>query len=212
MNEEKLKQSELDFQLVLRRAQELRTKSEGLASLLQEKQARLSDIRNKKHRMSELSKKMKLLRSKIEFLEKFRNALQATQLELRDELVLTVNEVMSSVWLEIYPYTTWSGVRLAVDENDYTLQIKDIEDNWVNVSGFASGGERMLAALAMRISFARVMVPNLSLLILGEPTHNLDEKAIQTLIEVLQERVSEFLDQILIVTHEERLANERQGS
>lgn len=203
---EKLRQTEDAFQSILRRVQELRTKKEGLESLIKEKLLRLNDIEDKKNRILKLQENLKRLQSKFEFLEKFKNALQATQLELRDELILTVNEVMSSVWLEIYPYSTWSGVRLAVDENDYILQIKDIEGNWVNVSGFASGGERMLAALAMRISFARVMVPSLSLLILDEPTHNLDEKAVQTLIEVLQERVSEFIDQILIVTHEEKLA------
>jgi len=211
---DKLKESEESFQNTVRRAQELRTRIEGLINMLVEKQDRLKDIGEKKQRMSKIVTDIQNSQRKVEFLDKFRNALQSTQVTLRDELILTVNEVMSSVWMEIYPYTTWSGVRLSVNENDYVLQIKDSggvsEDStgpsWVNVSGFASGGERMLAALAMRISFARVMAPGLSLLILDEPTHNLDETAIQTLVEVLQERISEFLDQIFIVTHEERLA------
>ena len=201
-----LTQIEEAFQRTLRRVQEIRTKEETSSQILKEKQLRLQEIVSKKEYMQKMQTTLKEMQSKIDFLDKFKNALQATQLELRDELILTVNEVMSSVWLEIYPYSTWSGVRLAVDENDYILQIKDSDSTWVNVLGFASGGERMLAALAMRISFSRIMVPNVSLLILDEPTHNLDEKAVQTLIEVLQERVSEFLDQILVVTHEERLA------
>ena len=41
------------------------------------------------------------------------------------------------------------------------------DHDWVNVSGFASGGERMLASLAVKISFARVLAPNLNMLILG---------------------------------------------
>lgn len=202
----KISQLEETYTSVLRKVQELRTKSEGIGRLIGEKKNRLNEIAAKKERLDSIVGMIGKMKGKIEFLEQFRNALQATQLELRDELILTVNEVMSSVWLEIYPYSTWSGVRLAVDENDYVLQIKDADSDWVNVTGFASGGERMLAALAMRISFARVMVPNLSLLILDEPTHNLDEKAVQTLIEVVQERVAEFLEQILIVTHEEKLA------
>jgi len=113
---------------------------------------------------------------------------------------------MSSTWLEIYPYEKWSGVRLAVRENDYTLELKEAEKSWVSVAGFASGGERMLASLAVRIAFARVLAPSLSLLILDEPTHNLDEKAVQTFIEVIHEKVADFLDQIFIVTHEESLA------
>ncbi len=203
---DKIKEAEEVFQTIVRRVQELRTQGEGLTNLLNEKLARLQEVEGKKGRLKKVTSDLKNLHGKAEFLDKFRTALQATQLTLRDELILTVNEVMSSVWLEIYPYSTWSGVRLSVDENDYILQIKDAEGNWVNVVGFASGGERMLAALAMRISFARVMAPGVSLLILDEPTHNLDEKAVQTLIEVLQERVSEFLDQIFVVTHEEKLA------
>jgi DNA repair exonuclease SbcCD ATPase subunit len=41
---------------------------------------------------------------------------------------------------------------------------------------------------------------------LDEPTHNLDDKAINTLVDVIQNRLSGFLDQIFIVTHDEKLA------
>ena len=42
----------------------------------------------------------------------------------------------------------------------------------------ASGGERSIACLAMRIAMAMVIVPNLRWLILDEPTHNIDEQGI----------------------------------
>ena len=64
----------------------------------------------------------------------------------------------------------------------------------------------MLASLAVRIAFARILAPGLSLLILDEPTHNLDDKAVQTLTEIIQEKISNMLDQIFIITHDERLA------
>lgn len=203
---EKLRLAEDSFQNIIRKVQEAKTKIEGNTNMFKVKEKRLLEVKEKKTRIEKLTKNVVSLRKKVEFLEKFKNSLQFTQLSLRDELILTVNEVMSSVWLDIYPYHTWTGVKLTVSENDYVLQIKDINDNWVNVSGFASGGERMLASLAMRISFARVMAPELSLLILDEPTHNLDEKAIQTFIEVLQSSISKFINQILIVTHDEKLA------
>ena len=64
----------------------------------------------------------------------------------------------------------------------------------------------MIACLALRLAFAKVLTQNLSLLILDEPTHNLDEKAIRTFIDVIQYKLSNFLDQLFIITHDEKLA------
>jgi len=186
--------------------QELETTISNFESLLTEKVKHLAELNSQQNRASELQTNIAELEERAGLLDRFKKALEATQLALRDELILAVNEVMSQVWVEIYPYDKWSGVRLSSTEQDYTLQIKEAEGDWVGVAGFASGGERMLASLAVRIAFARVLAPGLSLLILDEPTHNLDEKAVTTFIDVIQNRVSDFLDQIFIVTHEEKLA------
>ena len=171
-----------------------------------DKTKQLAELNSQKTKSEDLKSRIKELEDKAGFLDRFKVALEATQLALRDELILAVNEVMSQVWIEIYPYDKWNGVRLSLTEQDYNLQLKEAEGEWVSVAGFASGGERMLASLAVRIAFARVLAPSLSLLILDEPTHNLDEKAITTFIDVVQNKVSDFLDQIFIVTHEEKLA------
>jgi DNA repair protein SbcC/Rad50 len=197
---------EEQFQQSIRYVQELETTISNFESLLIEKVKNLAELKNQQNRATELQSRISELESQTGLLDRFKKALEATQLALRDELILAVNEVMSQVWVEIYPYDKWSGVRLSSTEQDYTLQIKEAEGDWVPVAGFASGGERMLASLAVRIAFARVLAPALSLLILDEPTHNLDEKAVTTFIDVIQNRVSDFLDQIFIVTHEEKLA------
>ncbi|MBT7402747.1 hypothetical protein HN777_03090, partial [Candidatus Woesearchaeota archaeon] len=197
---------EKSFEQLLKQVQELETTLSNFEDLLSEKVKQLSELESQQMKANEFKQKIKNLEEKAGFLDKFRSALEATQLALRDELILAVNEVMSSVWIEIYPYEKWSGVRLSSTGQDYNLQLKEAEGEWVSVSGFASGGERMLASLAVRIAFARVLAPSLSLLILDEPTHNLDEKAITTFIDVVQNKVSDFLDQIFIVTHEEKLA------
>jgi DNA repair protein SbcC/Rad50 len=194
------------FQQNIKQVQEFETTISNFESLLTEKVKHFAEIKNQQHRATELQTKIIELEDQAGLLDRFKKALEATQLALRDELILAVNEVMSQVWVEIYPYDKWSGVRLSSTEQDYTLQIKEAEGDWVGVAGFASGGERMLASLAVRIAFARVLAPGLSLLILDEPTHNLDEKAVSTFIDVIQNRVSDFLDQIFIVTHEEKLA------
>jgi DNA repair protein SbcC/Rad50 len=194
------------FQMLLRYVQELTTTLSNFESILTEKANQLAELKNQQIRALEMQTNINKFEEEAQFLERFRTAVEATQLSLRDELILAVNEVMAQVWIDIYPYEKWSAVRLASTESDYMLQIKEAEGNWLPVSGFASGGERMLASLAVRIAFARVLAPNLSLLILDEPTHNLDEKAITTFIDVIQNKVSDFIDQIFIVTHEEKLS------
>ncbi len=198
--------AELAFQELITQEQQVKSEIESSKELLAEKKIRLNDSKSKLNELKAMEHKMKLSEKNVEFLNKFAGALQATQVALRDELILAVNEVMNSLWLDLYPYDKWSGIRLSTGENDYTLQLKEADGEWISVVGFASGGERMLASLAVRIAFARILSPNFSLLILDEPTHNLDEKAIESLIEIIQTKLSDHIEQIIIVTHDEKLA------
>ncbi len=203
---EKLKNLERKFEDAITKLQSLLSKEESLAELISEKEKRFSELEARRTQAKALADEVKLLETKVEFLVQFKNALLAAQETLRRELIIAVNEVMNNTWNQIYPYDKWTSVRLNVDENDYVLQLKDVDGNFVNVAGFASGGERMLACLSLRIAFAKVMAPNLNILILDEPTHNLDEKAISTFVDVLRDNQLGFLDQLFIVTHDEKLA------
>lgn len=206
-----IRDMEKQFQEMIGRAQQLKSRDTSTTELCKEKEKRLSDLKQKQSKAAELQEDIGKLYKKIEFLNQFKNALLVTQSSLRQELIQAVNEVMNSIWEALYPYDKWGSIRLDATETDYTLQIKDSEGNWLPVAGFASGGERMLASLALRIAFAKVLAPNLSLLILDEPTHNLDDNAISTLIEVIQEKLVDTLDQVFIVTHDEKLAEAGQN-
>ncbi len=201
-----LDEAELYFQNMLRQEQAIQFEIESNRHLLAEKKIRLEELKNRLEGLEEIEKKVNRAEKNIEFLNRFAAALQATQIALRDELILAVNEVMTSLWLDLYPYDNWVGLRLFTDEDDYVLQLKEADGDWISVIGFASGGERMIASLAVRIAFARILSPSFSLLILDEPTHNLDERAIDSLIELIQSKLSEHIEQILIVTHNEKLA------
>ena len=191
---------------ILKKLNDFRATIKSSTIILNEKDLRKTEVIQKLDSLDKYYKDIKLLDSKIDFLSKLKNALIDAQEVLRDELLLAVNEVMSNTWMQIYPYDTWSGLRISTVNNDYTIQLKEAEGDWMNVSGFASGGERMLASLAVKISFARVLAPNLNMLILDEPTHNLDETAVRNFISVLNEKIIEHIDQLFIITHDERLA------
>ncbi|MEK6807722.1 MAG: AAA family ATPase [Nanoarchaeota archaeon] len=206
VDDSELKNIEKAYSDAIQKSQEFKSKIESNDSMISEKQKRLGDFEEKKNKFAELQGRIKTLADKIEFLSQFKNALLGAQDSLRKELIMAVNEVMAGLWPQLYPYSKWNSIRLDASESDYVLQIRDSGSSWISVAGFASGGERMIACLALRLAFAKVLTQNLSLLILDEPTHNLDEKAIRTFIDVIQTKLSNFLDQLFIITHDEKLA------
>jgi len=201
-----LTELEQKFENAITFVQELKSKADSYGFIAEEKRKRLADFEEKRAKYFDIKDKIKVFQEKREFLDQFRNALLAAQETLRKELILAVNEVMAELWTQLYPYDKWTSIKLDASEEDYVLQLKEWEGAWIPVAGFASGGERMLSCLVLRLAFAKVLAQNMNILILDEPTHNLDDKAISTLVEVIQERLSGFLEQLFIVTHDEKLA------
>lgn len=142
----------------------------------------------------------------------FTEALKQTQVQLRENFVSAVNMRMGEIWQTLYPYRDFVGVRLAVEEGDYVLQMQEQSGNWVNVEGVASGGERSIACLALRIAFALVLAPQLPMLVLDEPTANLDRQAVSVLANTLRDSIKDFMEQCFLVTHDEALEEAVTGN
>jgi exonuclease SbcC len=139
---------------------------------------------------------------------KFRESIEETQGSMRAQLINAINSAMGEVWPSIYPYNDYPGIRLDAENEDYVLMLNSVnggEGEWLPVESIASGGERSIACLAMRIAFALVLVPNLKWLILDEPTHNIDAAGIDAFIGMFGTELPKIVDQIFIVTHDEKL-------
>ncbi len=146
--------------------------------------------------------------NQVQNLNRFKAALVETEAVLRNRLVSSINSYMQSMWPELYPYGDYASIRLNATKDDYLLEVNTSTEGpeaWIQVDGIASGGERSIGCLAMRIALAMVVVPNLRWLILDEPTHNLDSTGISKLIEVLGEELPSVVDQIFIITHDDNL-------
>jgi DNA repair exonuclease SbcCD ATPase subunit len=170
-----------------------------------EKESTFKKVREGLNFLEKNASEIEYLKYSTETLGSFSNILTDVQGRLREEFVATLNEVMNAVWAEIYPYEDYSEIRFKIEENDYLLQLFDLKGKWVNVEGIVSGGERAIASLVMRVALSVTLAPNLRLLILDEPTHNLDSGTIEKLTEILKTKISSLIDQIFIVTHDERL-------
>jgi exonuclease SbcC len=222
----RMKITEINKQLKDQDTEKLRKEFTELVSKKSEYEERLKNLnqsfKEKETRKTEEEKKISTIdkqKSEIVRLEKiindlkiFEKALEQTQTELRTEFIDAVNYTMSEIWPNLYPYEDFIGIALNIEAGDYVLQLKDRMERWVNADGIASGGERSIACLALRIAFSLVLAPQLRWLVLDEPTHNLDSRSMGNLAETLRTRIGNFVDQVFLITHEERLEEAVTGN
>ncbi len=176
----------------------------GVSSDLINKEESLKKMLDTKAEIDKMREDIRRIRDSTDYLLQFQNALLSTQESLRKEFIESVNDTLEKIWAELYPYGDYRSARLYILEGDYVLQLQG-RDGWVDVEGIVSGGERSTAALALRIAFSLVLAPHLKWLVLDEPTHNLDSKGIETLATLLRDRIGQYISQVFIITHEEKL-------
>ncbi len=182
-----------------------------LVSQRQAAEAELKNAQNLIRILNEEVRSLERLDKDISHLSKleeelsiYKNALLSTQISLRMSLVDAINGAMNDIWPIFYPYRNYASLRFSVSDKDYVFEV-DEQGRWKSLESTASGGERASAALTLRVALAMVLTPQLSWLILDEPTHNLDKDAISQLSDALQNRIPQVVKQAFIITHEEGL-------
>ncbi|MBN2203138.1 MAG: SMC family ATPase [Candidatus Aenigmarchaeota archaeon] len=205
-----LEKREQEYMAALGMKAEVETNIKNLAEISEDKRRLLQEIESKKDMIEKSRKEIEKMDTTSMQLEKLVNALALTQEQLRKDFVESVNKAMETIWSELYPYKDIYNIRLGIEDRDYVLQMQD-STGWVPADGIASGGERSMACLALRIAFSLVLAPQLKWLVLDEPTHNLDAKAVEELSNVLRERIATFVDQVFLITHDPALENAVSG-
>ena len=148
-------------------------------------------------------------RKEMDELSSFRLLLASTQSSLRSRLLFDLNAALSRIWPLVYPYGDWGRVRLIASEKDYSVEI--FQNEWKALEAHASGGERACLGLALRVALSVLLTPTLGWLILDEPTHNLDSKAVQSLGVALSEALPKIVPQVIVITHENQLVESTPG-
>jgi len=205
-----LEKFEVDYQSIIGLEKELQTHLLNISEIVGEKQKVLEEVESKKKLLENYRFEKRKTEAISEQLQLLENALVATQEQLRKDFVSAVNQAMQSIWTELYPYRDIYNIRLGIEEGDYVLQLQD-STGWIPADGVASGGERSMACLALRIAFSLVLAPQLQMLVLDEPTANLDSSAIDVLATTLRERITNFVDQVFLITHDPSLENAVSG-
>ncbi len=209
-NPEELERIESDMNETMGRIREVRSKIEGMKKLEESVKANISTVESRLREIEELEKDIETYNKLHERLAKFGDSVVEAQAALRTHLVDAVNDVLKRVWNSLYPYKDITAVRLEATENDYRLMMER-RGEWTNLDGNVSGGERASAALALRIALSIVLVPNLSLIVLDEPTHNLDSNGVRALSEILRDKLPSIVEQAFVITHDEGLKEGASG-
>ena len=205
-----LEKAQQEYNELQKNSEKYSSELAGTKELAAEKGKRLAELSKKKGLLEQYKKDIRWIKDVQRELTLFQSALKKTQETLRKDFIEIVNEVMHEIWGTLYPYGDLNSVKLEIEDRDYVLKVKGT-NGWVNVEGRVSGGERSLASLALRIAFSLALAPNLSWLVLDEPTHNLDTESIDELSITLRERLPDLIDQIFLITHEERLESAVSG-
>ncbi|MDE1870993.1 MAG: hypothetical protein KGI06_02010 [Candidatus Micrarchaeota archaeon] len=189
---------------------EISSRVKGNERYIKGLEAQIADKAKEISNINAISERIEKKRIQISNMNRFRTALMETESQLRNSMVTSINMLMQDIWTELYPYGDYIGIKLDARKDDYLLQACTGEDangskSWIEMDGIASGGERSIACLTMRIALAMVIVPNLRWLILDEPTHNIDENGINKFIEVLGSKLPNIVEQIFIITHDSAL-------
>ncbi len=208
VSQEQLEKVQSDYNEVYSKVNSIKVEYESDKKYFNSLVSQISDKLEQITRIEETSERTEKRRKMISQLEKFKTAIIETESGLREKLITSVNEVMYNLWPEIYPYTDYQSILLKVYKDDYNLEgiiIRDGKEKTISIDSFASGGERSVASLTLRIALGMVIVPNLKWIILDEPTHNLDSAGINKLISIFSETLPNIVEQIFIITHDENL-------
>ena len=165
-------------------------------------------IKKQKEIIKQIEQEIKQKKEIIPKISMFINALKDTQMELRQNLIETINIAMTELWEKIYPYGDYINSKMEIDtDGNYELKVQQRNGSWNKVEGILSGGERTAAAICIRIAFSLVLTKNLNMLILDEPTHNLDTQTVKSLNKMLKENLPDLVEQIFIITHDKEMEN-----
>jgi exonuclease SbcC len=182
------------------------------SEILSELKARVENIGKIKKQQDEIKQQLERASFIEQSLSVFSTALRETQQQLREGVIEAINMALAELWPNLYPYRDFSLAKLHIQDSDYMLMLKERNGDWVSAESMLSGGERSVAALALRMAIAFVLTRHLSWIILDEPTHNLDEKSVKKLSEVLGNRLPELVDQVFVITHDQEIASSATGT
>ena len=199
----------------LARFEQLRGELERLSEEVKELERRISYLRGQVDSLAEDVSQLPTLEREYEQLSRRRRAVQqmvSVLTRIRSELgpqgLQRLVRVRARELLEAYLRDILQRFGLEADDvrltDDYDVVLVT---RWGEKRlSMLSGGERVAVAIAFRIALAKLAGARLGVMILDEPTTNLDEERRRELVEVIKYGLRETgLSQLIVVSHDREL-------
>lgn len=160
-----------------------------------------------------------------EDLAKCVKALDAAIMEYHTAKMTEINALLDELWRNTYTGTDIDTIMIRSESDagstsvraSYNYRVCMVKrDTELDMRGRCSAGQKVLACILIRMALAECFGNNCGLLVLDEPTTNLDHDNIDSLARSLDEVISARLQQknfqLIVITHDERFLRQMNPS
>ena len=134
----------------------------------------------------------------------------------RDSIMSGVKQNVEKHMMHFLPVLTDHHYNMArIDDTDYRIEIYDREAKQWKAKGVFSGATQDQFSLALRLAFAISTIPSSrgarpGFIFLDEPLSGFDNRRREGFMKLLQEELSQYFEQIIVISHLEALQEEFQ--
>ncbi|KAI8641195.1 hypothetical protein BD408DRAFT_219411 [Parasitella parasitica] len=149
-----------------------------------------------------------------EDLEKYSRVLQTAIMKYHSLKMQDLNKLIKELWVDTYKGGDIDYIEIRADNEgtttarSFNYRVVMIQNgSELNMRGRCSAGQKVLAAIIIRLALAETFCVNCGIFTLDEPTTNLDRANIESLAEnlgrIIKNRSQQSNFQFIIITHDE---------
>ncbi|CAO3610690.1 unnamed protein product [Mucor fragilis] len=149
-----------------------------------------------------------------EDLEKYSKTLQTAIMKYHSLKMQDLNKIIKELWVDTYKGGDIDHIEIRADNEGSTASrtfnyrvVMVQNGSELNMRGRCSAGQKVLAAIIIRLALAETFCVNCGIFTLDEPTTNLDRANIESLAEnlgrIIKNRSQQSNFQFVIITHDE---------
>ncbi|KAL0145178.1 DNA repair protein RAD50 [Mucor lusitanicus] len=173
-----------------------------------------TDYRDVDGRYGNLFIEVKTKELASEDLEKYSKTLQTAIMKYHSLKMQDLNKIIKELWVDTYKGGDIDYIEIRADNEGSTAsrtfnyRVVMIQNgSELNMRGRCSAGQKVLAAIIIRLALAETFCVNCGIFTLDEPTTNLDRANIESLAEnlgrIIKNRSQQSNFQFVIITHDE---------
>ncbi|ESW96209.1 hypothetical protein KL918_000158 [Ogataea parapolymorpha] len=156
--------------------------------------------------------------SMVTDLTTYYKAIDSAVMEFHQVKMKEINRIIDELWKKTYMGNDVDSIMVRADPiksstaatmRSYNYRVVMVKNGTeLDMRGRCSAGQRVLAALIIRLALAECFGLNFGMIALDEPTTNLDDDNIESLAKalanIIQERATQRNFQLIVITHDEK--------